>query len=87
MSKAAGTTKTAPKAHHKKTRKIVLGLVSLKKRQTKAKHIRDKVKEMPLSELKDHLVKKGLIKATSKAPESILRQIAADAQIVSGQSL
>ena len=81
------TTKTVPKAHHRKTRKIVLGLVSLKKRQTKAKHIRDKVKEMPLSALKDHLVKKGLIKATSKAPESILRQIAADAQIVSGQSL
>jgi hypothetical protein len=81
------TTKTVPKAHHRKTRKIVLGLVSLKKRQTKAKHIRDKVKEMPLSDLKDHLVKKGLIKATSKAPESILRQIAADAQIVSGQSL
>jgi len=85
-SKKTEATKVAPKVH-KKTRKIVLGLVSLKKRQTKAKHIRDKVKEMPLSALKDHLVKKGLIKATSKAPESILRQIAADAQIVSGQSL
>jgi len=86
-SKKTEGSKAAPKAHHKKTRKIVLGLVSLKKRQTKAKHIRDKVKEMPLTQLKEHLVKKGLIKATSKAPESILRQIAADAQIVSGQSL
>jgi hypothetical protein len=83
--KAEVSTKT----HHpkKKTRKIMLGLVSLKKRQTKAKRIGEKVKEMPLDQLKKHLVEKGLIKTTSKAPESILRQIAADAQIVSGHGL
>jgi len=76
------------KAHlKKKTRKIVLGLVSLKQRQTRAKRIGEKVKEMPLDQLKKHLVEKGLIKSTSKAPESILRQIAADAQIVSGHGL
>ena len=67
----------------KKTRKITMGLVSLKKRQTRAKKISEKVKEMPLEKLRKHLIDRNLIKATSKAPESILRQIAADSQIVS----
>ena len=82
---------TVPTKHHmthkKKTRKIVLGLVSLQKRQTRAKKISQKMKEMPLDKLKQQLVEQGLIKATSKAPESVLRQIAADAQIVGGNGL
>jgi hypothetical protein len=68
----------------KKTRKIVLGLVSLKKRQTRAHKVSQKIKEMPLEKLRAHLIAKQLIKPTSKAPESILRQIAADTQIVNG---
>lgn len=83
--------KAAPTKHHvthkKKTRKIVLGLVSLQKRQTRAKKISQKMKEMPLDRLKKQLVEQGLIKTTSKAPESVLRQIAADAQIVGGNGL
>ena len=71
----------------KKTRKIVLGLVSLQKRQTRAKRISEKMKEMPLDKLKKQLVEQGLIKKDSKAPESVLRQIAADAQIVGGNGL
>lgn len=67
----------------KKTRKITMGLVSLKKRQTRAKKISEKVKEMPIEKLRKHLIDRNLIKPTSKAPESILRQIAADSQIVS----
>jgi hypothetical protein len=70
----------------KKNRRIILGLVSLKKRQTKASKIKQSIKEMPLEDLKKHLVAKGLIKTTSKAPESILRQIAADSQIVGSGS-
>jgi hypothetical protein len=73
--------------HKKKTRKIILGLVSLQKRQTRAKKISQKMKEMPLDKLKKQLVEQGLIKVTSKAPESVLRQIAADAQIVAGNGL
>jgi hypothetical protein len=65
----------------------MLGLVALKKRQTRARHITDKVKEVPLEQLKAQLVEKGLIKPTSKAPESVLRQIAGDAQIVAGYGL
>ena len=68
----------------KKTRKIMLGLVSLKKRQTRARKISQKIKEMPLAKLREHLIAKQLIKPTSKAPESILRQIAADTQIMNG---
>jgi hypothetical protein len=45
------------------------------------------MKEIPIDQLRKELVEQGLIKATSKAPESILRQIAADAQIVGGNGL
>jgi hypothetical protein len=78
----AEATQKKLKTRHK-TRKITLGLVSLAKRQTRAKKIKQKVAEMPIGELRAQLVKRGLIKEHSKAPESILRQIAADAQIVS----
>ena len=71
----------------RKTRKIVLGLVALANRQTRAKKISQRCKEMPIDMLKKQLVEQGLIKTSSKAPESILRQIAADAQIVGGNGL
>lgn len=75
------------KAKTKKNRKITLGLSSLHRRVTHAKRIKERVKEMPIGELRQELIKRGLIKQGSKAPESILRQIAADAQIVGGTAL
>lgn len=83
---AAEVAEKKLKTRHK-TRRITLGLVGLAKRQTRAKRIGQKVKEMPLDALRSQLVAKGLIKANSKAPESILRQIAADAQILAGKGL
>lgn len=71
----------------KKSRKITLGVVSLHKRITHAKKLHKKVKEMPIEILKEKLVKAGLIKSTSKAPESVLRQIAADAAVVKNKAL
>jgi hypothetical protein len=68
-------------------RKITLGLVGMQKRLTRAKKIQKKVKEMPIGDLKAELIKRNLIKSTSKAPESVLRQIAADAHIVARQDL
>jgi hypothetical protein len=68
-------------------RKITLGLVGMQKRMTRAKKIQKKVKEMPIIELKGELIKRGLVKSTTKAPESVLRQIAADAHIVARQDL
>ena len=75
------------KHHTHKVRKVSLGVSSLHKRMTRAKKMHKKVKEMPLDKLKEHLVSKKLIKSTSKAPESVLRQIAADSQIVASKSL
>ncbi len=71
----------------RKVRKVTLGLSSLHKRMTRAKKMREKVKDVPIHELKEQLVKKGLIKAHSKAPEAVLRQIAIDSQIVAGKAL
>lgn len=71
----------------KKPRKITLGISSMHRRLTRAKKAQTRVKEMPLDDLKKLLISKKLIKPTSTAPESILRQIAADAQIVADKAL
>lgn len=70
-----------------KSRKILLGVKSLHKRITHARKVQKKMKEIPIDKLKQLLIQKKLIKATSKAPESILRQIAADSQILQGKAL
>jgi len=73
----------APKKVQTKRRsKLTLGISSLRKRITRAKHIHRNVKNMPLDKLKEELIKKNLIRPTSKAPESVLRQIARDSQMV-----
>jgi hypothetical protein len=82
-----------PKSHiHKKSvtrkaRKVSVGVASLHRRMTHAKKVHKKVKDMPLDKLKEHLISRGLIKATSKAPESVLRQIATDAEVVAKKAL
>jgi len=70
------------KTQTKRRSKLVLGLSSLRKRITRAKHIHRRIKQMPLDTLKEELIKKRLIRPTSKAPESVLRQIARDSQMV-----
>jgi hypothetical protein len=75
------------KHHTRKIHKVVLGLSNLKKRITRAKKLHKEVKEMPIDKLKDRLIKGGLIKVNSKAPESVLRQIAADAEVVKNKAL
>lgn len=75
------------KSKTRKARRVLLGVKSLHKRMTHAKKMHKTASEMPLDKLKEELVKKKLIKPTSKAPESVLRQIAADAQIVSKNAL
>ena len=71
----------------RRVRRFTLGISSLQKRMTRAKKMQKKVADMPLDKLKELLVQKKLIKPASKAPESVLRQIAADAQIVAGKAL
>jgi hypothetical protein len=85
--KIAGETHQHPRTKTRKVRKITLGMKTMQKRLTRAKKIHTDVKEIPLADLRKQLIKRKLIRETSKAPESILRQIAADAQIVAGKGL
>jgi len=85
--KKADAPKLAKKHQTKKARKVTLGISSLHKRITRAKKLHKTAKEMPLDKLKEKLIKGGLIKATSKAPESVLRQIAGDAEVVAKKAL
>ena len=48
----------------------------------RAKKMQHTVKAMPIDKLREQLINAKLIKKTSKAPESILRQIAEDSQLV-----
>ena len=81
------TVQVHKKDKTRRHRRITLGLVGMQKRMTRAKKIQKKVKEMPIGELKGELIKRGLVKSTTKAPESVLRQIAADAHIVARQDM
>ena len=85
--KIAGETHQHPRTKTRKVRKITLGMKTMQKRLTRAKKIHTDVKEIPLADLRKELIKRKLIRETSKAPESILRQIAADSQIVAGKGL
>jgi hypothetical protein len=89
--KAKGTEapkQLAVKKHHtRKIRKVSIASKSLHKRLTRAKKIQEKIQKTPIEDLKKELVKRGLIKETSKAPPTVLRQIASDSQIVAGKAL
>jgi len=75
------------KTHTRKIRKVTLGVSSLRKRMTRAKKLHKNIKQMPIEDLKQKLVKGGLIKTTSKAPENVLRQIARDVEMVVKKAL
>ena len=83
----APKTPLVKKTQTKKTRKISLGISALHMKMKSAKKTHKRMKEMPLDKLKEELIKKKLIKSTSKAPEGVLRQIAADAQVLEDKAL
>jgi hypothetical protein len=85
--KKTDAPKHSKKHQTRKVRKVTIGVSSLHKRITRAKKLHRKVKDMPIETLKDKLIKGGLIKANSKAPESVLRQIAADTEVVKNKAL
>ena len=85
--KKADAPKTTKKHQTRKHRKVTIGVSSLHKRITRAKKLHKQAKDMPIDKLKDKLVKGGLIKANSKAPENVLRQMAADAEVVKNKAL
>jgi hypothetical protein len=85
--KAEAPKQSAKKHQTRKSRKVTLGISTLHKRITRAKKLHKSVKDMPLDKLKEKLIKGGLIKANSKAPEKLLRQIAGDAEVVAKKAL
>jgi len=68
---ALNTTRKAP-------RKIRLGIKNLKTRLNRAKKAHSHAQNLSLPILKQRLVKAGVIKASSKAPEHMLRTMYAD---------
>ena len=70
-----------------KTRKVSFNLLKHKKRLTRAKKIFDQSNKLSIDRIKKELINKNIIKSTSKAPESILRQIYNDALIVANKAL
>jgi hypothetical protein len=84
--KRARTPDAAPKVAEK-AHKVKLKTGRLRKVMRRAQMIRAKAAELPLEKVRAELVKEGIIRAASKAPESMLRQMFADAKILSAKTL
>jgi hypothetical protein len=69
-----------------KTRKVSFNLLKHKKRLTRAKKIFDNSNTLSIDRIKKELISKNIIKPTSKAPESVLRQIYNDALLVANKA-
>jgi hypothetical protein len=54
---------------------------------TRAKKLQHTIKKTPIDVLRKQLIQSKLIKESSKAPEAILRQIAADSELVGKKML
>jgi hypothetical protein len=77
-----GTNKT-----RKVSKKIRMSLGGLKKRLTRQHHIKQESKKIPIENVKKSLQEAGLIKGESKAPESVLRQMYSDFQMLKNRAL
>ena len=78
----------APKTRKARgARKIRVSMSSLSKKIHRAKTIRHKATEDSIAEIKRTLHKAGLIKADSKAPEPVLRQMYADFMTLKNRAL
>lgn len=75
---AVASTSAKPHGHRKTAKKVHMSLKGLTSKLRRAKTIRKKATRHTLEEIKQELLKAGLIKADSKAPEDILRQMYAD---------
>lgn len=69
------------------TRKVRLAIQGIHKNIHKAKTIKNRASEKPIGEIKKELKAHGLWKEDSKAPESILRNIYSDFQILREKAL
>lgn len=88
---AKGTGEAVKKYSHAKTQKVArrirVSVAGLNKRVNRAKTIKKESQVMPIEKLKKELETAGLIKAGSKAPETILRQMYTDFQVLKQRAL
>lgn len=82
---AVGEQKAGAIVQKPKTRKVILH--SLSKRVNKTRNAVSQAKDLSIEHIRAVLIDKKLIKPTSKAPESILRQIYSDSLIVAKKTL
>lgn len=92
QKKKEGMKLAAPKAKHqanqtRKSRRIRVSISGLGKRMTRHKKIQKEAKAVPIEQIKKKLIEVKLIKADSKAPEQILRQIYADYETLKNKAL
>jgi len=71
----------------KVARRIRVSVDGLNRKVNRAKTIKKESEKMPIDSLKKELVASGLVKSESKAPESILRQIYSDFQVLKQKAL
>lgn len=77
----------APSKTRKVAKKIRMSLNGFGKRVTRANTIRQDAKKQSVEEVKKILVEAKLIKADSKAPEGVLRQMYADYMMLKNRAL
>lgn len=91
VKKLPGTPGAAAAPSTNKTRKVAkkirMSLNGFGKRVTRANTIRHEAKKHSLEEVKKTLVEAKLVKADSKAPESVLRQMYADYMTIKNRAL
>ena len=75
---AAASSQTAKTRKVSKARKIKVSMKTLRKKIHRAKTLRTTAEKATVEEIKKELHKAGILKAESKAPEGILRQMYAD---------
>lgn len=86
LAAAAAAAKPASTKRHV-TRKVRVSITGLSKKLTRAKTIRATADKSSLEHVKRVLLKAGLIRNGTKAPETILRQMYADFMMIKNKAL
>ena len=82
------STIVVPSSKRKKTaKKVRVNIGKISHRLRHAKTIRNKVLHQTMDDIKKELIKAGLIKSESKAPEPILRQMYSDFMVLKKRAL
>lgn len=87
VKKLPGIPSSSPAKTRKVAKKVRMSLSGFGKRVTRANTIRHDAKKQTIDQIKKTLVEAKLIKADSKAPEGVLRQIYADYMMLKNRAL